>query len=223
MSNVHHLHQVIKLLCNANWNIKTHPQLLMPLGLHGVLGEVAPWPAVEGWDPYNQARLWILYSTQTQDRSRACNVAQHGGSTAICTSADTGSQSCNTNGCRKSTHVYLIIVCGNSILVFKLWWIFFKLLMPSGPLGAPGEAVAKRAAEGWELFNKQETDSILFRRNTDQEAAMWPNMVGARTSARAPRQRQDLATTMDAVSFFCHRYCRNCAGWEQYQIPFFGQ
>ena len=25
---------------------------------------------------------------------------------------------------------------------------FFKLLMPSGPLGAPGEAVAKRAAEG---------------------------------------------------------------------------
>ena len=31
---------------------------------------------------------------------------------------------------------------------------------------------------------------------------MWPNMVGAQTSARAPRQRQDLATTMDAVSFF---------------------
>ena len=35
---------------------------------------------------------------------------------------------------------------------------------------------------------------------------MWPNMVGARTSARAPRQHHDLATTMDAVSFsFCRR------------------
>ena len=31
---------------------------------------------------------------------------------------------------------------------------------------------------------------------------MWPNMVGAQASAQAPRQRQDLATTMDAVSFF---------------------
>ena len=105
-SNVLPFHQVLKLLCNANWNIKIHPQLLTPLGLHGVLGEVAPWPAVEGWDPYNQAQLWILYFTQTQDRSRDCNVAQHGGSTAICTSADTESQSCNTNGCRKSTRVY---------------------------------------------------------------------------------------------------------------------
>ena len=31
---------------------------------------------------------------------------------------------------------------------------------------------------------------------------MWPNTVGAQASARAPRQRQDLATPMDAVSFF---------------------
>ena len=36
---------------------------------------------------------------------------------------------------------------------------------------------------------------------------MWHNTVGAQASARAPRQRQDLATTMDAVSFFCHCYC----------------
>ena len=79
--------------------------------------------------------------------------------------------------------------------------------MPSGLLGAPGEAVAKRAAEGWELFNKQETYSILFRRNTDQEAAIWPKTVGAQTSARAPRQRQDLATPMDAVSQLFTNYC----------------
>ena len=44
--------------------------------------------------------------------------------------------------------------------------------------------------------------TILFRHNTDQEAAMWPNTVEAHQSARAPRQHQDLATTMDAVSFF---------------------
>ena len=106
MSIVLPFHQVIKLLCNANWNMKTHPQLLMPLGLHGVHGEVATWHAGEGWDPYNQAQLWILYFTQTQDRSRACNLAQNGGSTAICTSAETESQSCNTNGCRESTRVY---------------------------------------------------------------------------------------------------------------------
>ena len=43
--------------------------------------------------------------------------------------------------------------------------------------------------------------TILFRHNTDQEAAMWPNTVEAHQSARAPRQHQDLATTMDAVSF----------------------
>ena len=36
-----------------------------------------------------------------QSRSRDCNEAEHGGSTAICTTAATESQACNTNGCRK--------------------------------------------------------------------------------------------------------------------------
>merc|ERR1712062_490222 len=71
------------------------------------------------------------------------------------------------------------------------------LLMPSGLLGAPGEAAAKRAAEG---------------RNTDQEAAMWPNTVGAQASARAPRQRQDLATIMDAEQTYL------CADLQQLQV-----
>ena len=225
MSNALPFHQVIKILCNVNWNMKTYPQLLlMPLGLHGVLGEVAPWPVVEGWDPYNQTQLWILYFTQTQDRSRACNVAQNGGSTAICTSADTESQSCSTNGCRKSIHVYLILFVEILILVFKLWGIFFKLLMPSGLLGAPGEAVAKHAAEGWELFNKQEAFLILFRRNNDQETAMWPNMVEAHQSARAPRQHHDLATTMDAVSFsFCRSIRLSIGAKIQITLPILWQ
>ena len=49
---------------------------------------------------------------------------------------------------------------------------------------------------------------------------MWPNTVGAQASARAPRQRQDLATTMDAVSFLALLLPRNCAGWDQYQFLF---
>ena len=36
---------------------------------------------------------------QTQSRSRDCNTAQNGGSTSICTSTQTISRSCNTNGC----------------------------------------------------------------------------------------------------------------------------
>ena len=35
---------------------------------------------------------------------------------------------------------------------------------------------------------------------------MWLNTVGARTSAQAPRRHHNLATTLDAVSFF-YCYC----------------
>ena len=38
---------------------------------------------------------------QTQSRSRDCNVAQNGGSTAVCTSSETATRSCNNNACRK--------------------------------------------------------------------------------------------------------------------------
>ena len=73
-SNVLPFHQVLKLLCNANWNMKTHPQLLMPLGLHGVLGEVAPWPAVEGWDPLQSSTTLnsIFHSDTRSIKSLQC-------------------------------------------------------------------------------------------------------------------------------------------------------
>ena len=38
---------------------------------------------------------------QTQSRTRPCNVAQCGGSTSICTSTGSTTQSCNNNCCRE--------------------------------------------------------------------------------------------------------------------------
>ena len=74
-------------------------------------------------------------------------MAENGGSTAVCTSADTESQSCNTNGCCKSTHVCLLLFV--QVLSFSSNSDgFFKVLMPSGLYGVPGEAAAKRAVEG---------------------------------------------------------------------------
>ena len=49
---------------------------------------------------------------------------------------------------------------------------------------------------------------------------MLPKTVGAQTSARAPRQRQDLATPMDAVSFFVTGTAEIVGS---IPIPFFGQ
>ena len=106
MSNALPFHQVIKILCNVNWNMKTYPQLLMPLGPSGSLGAVAAKPVTEGWDLSTKLQthflnVFLMFDVQTQNRSRDCNEAQHGGSTTICTIAETESQSCNTDGCRK--------------------------------------------------------------------------------------------------------------------------
>ena len=49
---------------------------------------------------------------------------------------------------------------------------------------------------------------------------MWPNTVGAQASARAPRQRQDLATIMDAVSFLSLLLPKLCR-MGPVPIPFF--
>ena len=49
---------------------------------------------------------------------------------------------------------------------------------------------------------------------------MWPNMVEAHQSARASRQRHDLATTMDAVSFsFCRRIRLSIGAKIQITLP----
>ena len=45
--------------------------------------------------------VFIMFDVQTQSRSRDCNEAQHGGSSTICTIAETEAQLCNTDGCRK--------------------------------------------------------------------------------------------------------------------------
>ena len=86
--------------------MKTYPQLLMPLGPSGGLGAVAAKPVTEGWDLSTKLQthflnVFLMFDVQTQNRSRDCNEAQHGGSTAVCTIAETESQACNTQGCRK--------------------------------------------------------------------------------------------------------------------------
>ena len=42
---------------------------------------------------------FINHNLQTRSRSRSCNVAQHGGSTATCTTAETETQLCNSRRC----------------------------------------------------------------------------------------------------------------------------
>ena len=82
----------------------------MQAGPSGGLGAVAAKPVAEGWDcQLNRNNIsfnvFKMFDVQTQSRSRDCNEAQHGGSTTICTIAETKSQACNTDECRKSTHV----------------------------------------------------------------------------------------------------------------------
>ena len=48
---------------------------------------------------------------QTQSRTRGCRTAQNGGSTSVCTSTGSATQSCNSNGCREF-HPFLIKVLG---------------------------------------------------------------------------------------------------------------
>ena len=49
---------------------------------------------------------------QTQSKTRTCNVAQCGGSTSICTSTGSTTQSCNNNACGEF-HTYLIDIVLN--------------------------------------------------------------------------------------------------------------
>merc|ERR1719331_1128949 len=42
---------------------------------------------------------FINHKFQTKSRSRSCNVAQHGGSTGTCTTAETETQPCNSQRC----------------------------------------------------------------------------------------------------------------------------
>ena len=46
----------------------------------------------------------MIIAIQVQERSRGCNVAQHGGSTEICTETQTESRSCNED-CSKLNHL----------------------------------------------------------------------------------------------------------------------
>ena len=38
---------------------------------------------------------------QTQSRTKGCRTALNGGSTSVCTSTESATRSCNTNGCRE--------------------------------------------------------------------------------------------------------------------------
>ena len=51
--------------------------------------------------PSHSQRKEYKYLFQRQSRSRRCNRAEHGGSTAVCTNTQTTSRDCNTNGCRE--------------------------------------------------------------------------------------------------------------------------
>ena len=85
---------------------KIFAQLWMQAGPSGGLGAFAAKPVAEGWDlsiksQQHSLNVFKMFDAQTQNRSKDCNEAQHGGSTTICTIAETESQACNTDGCRK--------------------------------------------------------------------------------------------------------------------------
>ena len=65
--------------------------------------------------------------SQTQSRSRDCNVAQNGGSTAVCTSSETATRSCSTNACRK------FFFCLYCVLLFMAgtWKFRCQVLAPN--------------------------------------------------------------------------------------------
>ena len=48
--------------------------------------------------------FFVIIAIQVQERSRGCNVAQHGGSTEICTETQTESRSCGED-CGELNHV----------------------------------------------------------------------------------------------------------------------
>ena len=94
---------------------------------------------------------------QLRYKSRGCNVAECGGSTTVCTSTQTTSESCNTGCCRKFYNQtihdrqslksnfrrkYQIL---NSLISFKP-----SLLL--GTVGAPGAVAAKHVEVGWDLY-----------------------------------------------------------------------
>ena len=59
---------------------------------------------------FSQVLWWICHYSQAnlcqrQSRSRACNVAQCGGSTSVCTSTQTTSRFCNTKICREYSFI----------------------------------------------------------------------------------------------------------------------
>ena len=119
---------------------------------------------------------------QTQSRTRTCNVAQCGGSTYICTSTGSSTQSCNNNCCREFyTHLLnwhctrksLIIMLG-SINVLVSWFPFyfnhhFQLWTPLGLVGVLGIVAVDPVVAGWVLLEKthfnthlKTSDSIMF-------------------------------------------------------------
>ena len=47
---------------------------------------------------------------QTQNRIRVCSLAEHGGSTAVCTENKVERRSCNTNPCRESISLHCLLL-----------------------------------------------------------------------------------------------------------------
>ena len=78
------------------------------------------------WQLVDFAFNFKLSAIQTQSRSRDCNTAQYGGSPAICTIAETASQSCNTNTCR--TFLFVVndsFLCQGIVLSLLLYQAFY--------------------------------------------------------------------------------------------------
>ena len=71
--------------------------------LHGLLFFFLPQNFLKCCEGY----VTILNANlcQRQSRSRACNVAQCGGSTSVCTSTQTKSRFCNTQICREYSFI----------------------------------------------------------------------------------------------------------------------
>ena len=98
-----HFFYIKLFMAQLNWQIS-------PLAVDATWAEWGSWGSctvtcgggVRIWQ--SSKTLNSISYIQTQDRSRGCNVAQHGGSTTICTSSETALQLCNTDGCRKCTH-----------------------------------------------------------------------------------------------------------------------
>ena len=69
---------------------------------------------------------------QTQSRTRGCRTALNGGSTSVCTSTESATRSCNTNGCREF-HPYLtkvvgtfnLLLCPRLLMMNSFLWSIF--------------------------------------------------------------------------------------------------